>query len=244
MIAQAPSQHHAVRAGQSIWCKIASLEMPTQVEYADYMSSMHLAAAMIIFICGMVYLLQGWKAFKMLVIINAALLGGFVGNNLGGMLQGQNMPLFCAAAGALMCAVLAWPLMKFAVGLMAGLAGAFLGSGIWSYVTTSLGQQAISQHAWAGALMGLITLGLLSFVIFRLVIMIFTSLQGAVMTLTGLVSMLMHIEPLRNDLYHAVSNNTHLLVLLIGTPAVMGFAYQYSCVAKKMAKRKKKEEDG
>jgi len=133
--------------------------------------------------------------------------------------------------------------MKFAVGLMAGLAGAFLGSGIWSYVTTSLGQDAISQHAWAGALIGLITLGLMAFVVFRLVIMIFTSLQGAVMTVTGLVSMLMHLDPLREDLRSAISGNSHLLVLLIATPAVMGFAYQYSCVAKKAAKKKKKEEE-
>jgi len=244
MIAQAPSQEHVTQAGQRLWDRLSSLQMPTQTEYADYLSSMHLAAAMIVFICGMVYLLQGWKAFKMLVVVNAAVLGGFVGNHLGGLLQGQNMPLFCAAAGALMFAVLAWPLMKFAVGLMAGLAGAFLGSGLWSYVTTLLGQEAISQHAWAGALIGLVTLGMMAFVIFRLVIMIFTSLQGAVMAVTGLVSMLMHVEPLRQNLYDAISQNPHLLVLLIGTPAVMGFTYQYTAMAKKVARKRKKEEDG
>jgi len=244
MIAQAqPTNHQEIaQRGSDMWAKIASLQMPSQSQYVSYLEGMHLAAAMILFICGLVYLLQGWKTFKMLVIVNAALLGGFVGNHLGSMLQGQNLPLFAAGAGALLCAVLAWPLMKFAVGLMAGLAGAFLGSAMWSYVASAVGRPGIGEYSWAGALMGLVTLGLLAFVVFRVVIMIFTSLQGSLMTVSGLVAMLMHLPPLRANLHSGLSDNSHLIVLLIGVPAIIGLTFQYSALAKKLAKKQKASE--
>jgi len=244
MIEQVPDQQQIVQRSVDLWGKIISLQPPSQAEYADYLQSMPVAIAMVLLICGVVYLFQGWKTFKMLVIVNAAILGAFVGYELGGMLPGQRMPLFGGVAGALLLSVLAWPMMKLAVGLMAGIAGGLLGSAMWSYVATVVGRADVAQNAWAGGLIGLVTLGLLSFVIFKLVIMIFTSLQGAVMCTSGLLAILMHFEFLRMDIHDMVSGQPHLLMLILTTPAVIGFALQYTAMSKKIARKRKATEQG
>ncbi len=217
--------------------------MPSQVDYINSISTMNLALAIVLFACGLVYLLNGWKVFKILVVVNAALLGGFLGDRFGAMLATGNTPTFTAIAGALLLAVLSWPLMKFAVSLMGGLAGSFLGYSLWNCVAVGTGQGPPAEHAWAGALIGLITLGLLAFLIFKLVVMIFTSLQGSLMTVSGLLALLMLSDSLRTKLQSNLSTNTHLLVLAIGVPAIIGFAFQYAAMYKK-AKKKRKASEG
>ncbi len=229
-------------SGADLLQKIASFEIPTQAEYVDSLATMNVAIAVALCACGLIYLLHGWKAFKMLVIVNAALLGAFIGSQLGQALHGRNTEIFGAAAGAMLLAALAWPLMKVAVSLMGGLAGAMMGYGVWNYAAQAAGKVALAEHAWAGALIGLIGLGLLAFVIFRLVIMVFTSVQGAIMTVSGFVAILMRMETLRSDLYTNLRSNQHLLALAIAVPALIGFAFQYTALAKKAGKKKKAQE--
>ncbi len=239
MIEKAPSVPEASQRGVDLLEKIASFEMPSQADYINSLSTMHLAIAILLFACGLAYLLRGWKIFKILVVVNAAVLGGFLGSQLGQMLLGENMPLFVAIALALLFAVLSWPLMKFAVSLMGGLAGSFLGYGVWNYVASAVGRPVIGDYAWAGALIGLIALGLLAFVIFRMVVLLFTSIQGSLMTVSGLIAMLMQLDTLRPKLRSALEPNVHLLALLIAVPAVIGFAFQYNAVVQKSRKKRK-----
>jgi len=224
--------------GTDVIQKIASFQMPTQEEYVSWLQTMHLGMAMVLFICGLVYLLQGWKIFKMLVIVNAAVLGAFVGSQLDRLLEGENIALFGTVAGGLLFGVLSWPLMKFAVSIMGGLAGSFLGYGAWQYIATAANRPQMSEHAWAGALIGLITLGLLAVVIFRTVVMIFTSIQGSLMTVSGIVALVIRLEMMRTRLLPSLRSNIHLLVLLVGVPAVIGFAFQYAAISKVLKKKK------
>jgi MFS family permease len=217
--------------------KLAGFEMPSQTEYVRALETMDVVLAVALFIFGLVYLLQGWKVFKMLVIVNAALLGGVFGVRFGQMLQGGNTPLFVGIAGLLLCATLAWPLMKFAVSLMGGLAGCFLGYGMWVYVTETTNRTNLVEHAWAGALLGLVALGLLTFVMFQIVIMVFTSMQGSLMVMTGLMAMLMHVPSVHHELADPLSSSRHLLVLVIGVPAIIGFCFQYVAMDKKKKKK-------
>jgi len=243
MIPDAQQVSEAQQRGGALIQRITSFEMPSRVEYVDSLASMHLALAIILFACGMVYLLQGWKIFKMLVIVNAAILGAFLGGQLGVLLRGGNAPLFAAIAGAMLFAALAWPLMKVAVSLMGALVGGFVGYGMWSYVAEAANKPALAEHAWAGALIGLVALGLLAVIIFRFVVMIFTSVQGSLMTVSGIVAILMKLAILRSKLQPALASNMHLLVLLIGVPAIIGFGMQYTAMSKK-AKKKKKAMEG
>jgi len=244
MIAEVQGQQQIVERGANLWQKVLCFQPPTRVEYADYLMSVPAAVAMMLVICGLIYMVQGWKAFKILVVVNAAILGAFLGNQLGSHLQGRNMPIFASAAGAILCAVLAWPMMKLAVGVMAALIGGLLGSAFWSYLTTAMGRPDISQHAWAGGVLGMVTLGLLSFVIFKMIIMVFTSLQGAMMFASGALAAMMKVDYLRMDTYNAITNHNHPLMLAIAVPAIIGFALQYTAMSKKAAKKKKATEDG
>lgn len=200
--------------------------MPTQAQYLDYLQSMGIVQAMILLVVGVVYLLYGWKIFKILVVINAAVLGGLLGAKAGSLLQGANMPLFGGIAVSLLLAVLALPLMKYSVSLMGGLAGSLLGYSVWHYVCNAAKAPHLAQYSWAGALIGLIALGLLAFIIFRAVIIIFTSFQGAFVTVTGIVGVLMLFESARQYLVTSLTNNIYLLPMLVLVPGIIGVAFQ------------------
>lgn len=224
-------------------------ELPSQDQAVDYLLNLGASQygaimAMLLFACGLVYMLQGWKIFKVLVIANAAVLGGMLGGQVGMMLRGANTWLYTGIAGSLMLAILAGPLMKYAISVMGGLAGAFLGYGLWSYVSTAAGQVDGHQYAWVGALVGLITLGLLAFVILQIVVTVVTSVQGSLMTVAGITALLMMHEPLRASLETPLRSNTHLVALLVGVPAIIGFAFQQTYIAKKAAKKKKPDGGG
>jgi hypothetical protein len=194
--------------------------------------------AVVLVACGLVYMLQGWKIFKVLVIVNAGLLGAVVGGHVGAMLGGHNTWLYMGIAGGLLLAVLAGPLMKYAISLMGGLAGAFLGYSMWHYVVAMVAQEDLSRYAWVGAMIGLITLGLLAFIILQSVVTIITSVQGSVMTICGLVVIVMTCAPTASgSLEESLRRNNHLVALLIAVPAIIGVAFQYSLTGKKGAKK-------
>lgn len=223
---------------ECLWIKLRMWEMPSQADYLNCMGALNILAAMLMLACGLVYLLQGWKVFKVLVIVNAAILGALIGSQLGTLLKGANMPLFGAIAGGVLLAVVAWPLMKYSVTLMGALAGCFMGYGAWHYVANAVGTAGAHQYAWAGALMGLIVMGLLSFVIFKVTIIIFTCFQGALLTVSGALAILMAIPATKTPIENALNSNFHLMPLMIVVPAVIGFAFQYTGGGKKGGAKK------
>jgi len=221
--------------------RITEFQVPTQTEFVEKLYALEAVPAVVLLVFGVISLLAGWKVFKLLVIANAAYFGGLMGANLGNMIQrnGEGLWLFGMIAGGLLLAALAWPLMKYAVSIMGGLAGSFLGYGVWQMVADMTGRETLSQHAWAGALIGLITLGLLAFVIFKLVVMIFTAFEGAVLAVSGAIALLLKYEPVGSSLRDTLRDNQPLLPLLIVVPAVVGFAMQYNAAHKVTVRRQK-----
>ena len=217
--------------------QLRAWQIPTQQQYIDYLMSLGILEGIVLLACGLVYLLYGWKVFRILVVVNAAILGAFVGEHVGALLRGANMPLFGTLAGAILSAALAWPLMKFAVSIMGGLVGSVLGFLIWNSASVAVGNPAWNQYAWAGALIGLVTLGLLAFIIFRVIIIIFTSFQGAFMTVGAIMSLFMKSQVPREKLLAAFAGNPHLLMLVVLVPALIGFMIQYTGTKKKADKK-------
>jgi hypothetical protein len=166
---------------------------------------------------GLVYLLYGFKIFRILVMVNAALLGAWAGEWASGRF---GWPWWVALLGASALGVLAWPLMRYAVCLMGGLAGAFLGA----MIARSAAPDATSVAVGAG--IGLAVLGVLAFVIFRIVIICFTSLQGALLTVAGVVGLVARFEKAAAAVHAALVGRPYLLAILIGVPAVIGVVYQ------------------
>ena len=184
------------------------------------------ALAVLLLGCGLVYMLQGWKIFKVLVVVNVAVFGALVGNWLGSMARGENTWVYTTVAGALLLGGLAWPLMKYAVSLLGGLFGSVVGYALWAYVTSTIDRADLMQYAWVGGIVGLVTLGLLALVILKFVVRLITSLQGAVMAVGGVLAML--LKYLGEDLEIPLRENAHLVLVLVGVPTVIGFVFQ-SC---------------
>ncbi len=183
--------------------------------------------AVLLLALGLTYMLCGFKMFKILVTANAAFLGFAIGQMIGNLGQTpHNLPLVTGIAGALLLGVLAWPLMKYAVGLMGALVGGATGLLLWRYLAVAAGQVQLVDYHWVGALLGLITLGMLAFVIFRLTIITFTSLQGSAMAVSGVLVLLLRYEQFRQDVEDSLVNNVHLLPLLIAVPTIISIVIQ------------------
>lgn len=206
--------------------------MITLPEYLNRLQQVHILAAVLMAIVGGVYLLLGWKIFKILVILNALIIGVLVGGHFGQMLQKPHMDVILGVAGGLLLAALSWPLMKWAVSVMGALAGAAVGFGLWRYAALATGRTYLIDLSWVGALIGLITLGLLAFIVFKAVVVLFTSIQGSGMMVSGVLALICREPTWRNSLQTTLTNNTYLLPLIIVVPALLGAIFQQSLFGK------------
>ncbi len=214
--------------------------------FIEQVGQLDAITALALVVIGLISLFWGWRIFKLLVVANAAVVGLVIGAYLGQEFRqqgGDNIVIFAALAGGLVMAALAWPLMKYAVSIMGALAGSVIGYGAWHYGVTLAKRPELTEHAWAGALIGLILLGLLAFLIFKTVVMVLTALEGASLTVAGVVSMCLRYERISEDVRSALTQHPNLLPLLIAVPTVIGFAMQYAASAKK-AKKKRKAMEG
>jgi hypothetical protein len=218
------------------------LEFPTRAEFVDGLDSPGTLYAVLLALTGAVYLLCGFKYFKALVVVNGAVIGALVGAYLGSFRESPNMPLLMGLAGAAMLGIVAWPAIKYAVGLMGAIAGGLIGFGLWNGIVNALGRDSLLPHAWAGGIIGMVALGMLTFVAFRPTVMIFTSVQGSIMIISGICSLLLAHSSIRESMRPELIENDFLLIILIAVPAVAGFAVQFSAETAKIQKKRKATE--
>jgi hypothetical protein len=173
--------------------------------------------AVLLIIGGIIFLLFGYHIFKILVTLNAAVLGGYFGAVLG---EKSGTALPAAIVGALLAAAATWPMMKYAVAVMGGIFGALLGATIWRLANLD------PTFAWSGAMTGLVTLGLLSFLLFRQCVMTYTSLQGSVMLVFGILALIFKYDQVSDAISHSLEIKPFLLPLSIFIPTLLGFIYQ------------------
>lgn len=136
------------------------------------------------FICfGVVCLLYGWRIFKILATISFALFGLFAGIQLNKLLIGGNQ-IWLGIIFMAIFAFLSVPLIRWAVCILGALAGGILTGGIWFACNLP------EQYIWAGALIGVIAGGMISFIVFRIAVMLFSSLGGSTLILVGILALL------------------------------------------------------
>ena len=178
-------------------------------------------------ITGLICLLEGYKFYKVVTVVLALTIGGFAGYSMGKHIRAEFIVAGCAA---LLFAVVCFPLMKYAVAAMGGLVGAFLGANSWTAVATLVtkGDPATAtQHYWVGALVGLVLCGMLAFILWKLSIVLFTSVSGSTLAVIGGVGLLLQVPSFRD----AISSNlktAHVVVvpLLVAVPAIIGLILQ------------------
>ncbi len=200
------------------WLHSAAQHIPHQMDLLAWSQQMTPGVATILILLGLVYMLFGIRIFKMLVMLNAAIVGGFLGVLAVGA-HGEGA-LACGLIGAVLAAAIAWPIMKYAVAIMGGIFGAMLGASVWH--TLSLAPDLV----WAGALVGLVGFGLLSFVLFNGSVMMYTSLQGSFMMVFGVLGLLYKYADLAPKVTTHLNLEPYLLPALVLVPAVLGLIFQ------------------
>lgn len=183
--------------------------------------------AVILLIAGLLCLLSGHKFHKVAVIGIALLFGIFAGYSLGVKINAPAM--IVAACVGLLLAVVAFPLMKYAVAVFGGLAGAWIGANMWAgiadAVNTANGAHVMTEVYWVGALIGLLVCGMLAFIVFDLSVIMFTSVSGSTLAVIGALALVASMIGAQN-LRSTIGDSRLIIPLLVFVPAMIGLILQ------------------
>jgi hypothetical protein len=203
---------------------IEQIHMPQHFpELGDVLSfcfKMGPGEAALFLIVGIIMLLFGVSFFKLVVMINAAIIGAGIGIFIGGKAGNEDVG---AIIGGFSAALISWPLMKHAVAIMGFGLGGIVGAGLWRVFAVHH-----PELFWVGGVLGGITFGLLSLLLFRGCVMMYTSFQGASLAVLGLLSLVMKYQDLAPRLTQYLSAKSFVLPLAIFIPTMFGLIFQYT----------------
>ena len=203
--ASAQAAEEAVVPIESFWAYITSLNL---VEAITFMSF------------GVVCLFYGWRVFKILVVISFALLGLFLGISVTDKIVGLNSQLWGGLVGMVLLAVLSVPLMKWAVCLLGAVAGGVLSSGIWYACGLT------ERYILAGALIGMVAGGMISFIIFKVAVILFSSLGGSCLIVVGFLALLYLYPQTSERVEEIIFTKKWFLPTILMAPTLIGVVLQ------------------
>ena len=188
-------------------------------ELLNALANLHVVWASVFVVLGILCVLNGYKWHKGVVIICAFIAGMGIGNLLSKQMGDS---WIVVGVLGLLFAIIAAPMLRFAVAIFGGLTGAFIGANLWSAFTTT------PESHLAGAAIGFIAMGLATFLIFRTVVVTFTSIGGAAMAVLGAITLLMHVPAWKESVQSNLTANQLLIPLLVTAAAIMGIVLQQS----------------
>jgi len=154
--------------------------------FMQQITSIGLREALGLVAFGFVCIFYGWRIYRGLVVICAAFIGMNVGMMIGAKAGSQ---LWGGVFGLLALAIVSFPLTKIGVAVLGACAGGLMTGGIW------YGLGLPYEYIWAGALVGFVAGGMISFIVFKISIMLFTCFAGTAMIIFGLLSLLNLYQP-------------------------------------------------
>jgi len=193
--------------------------VPTDLIW-QYVTSLNFLEAVTFISFGIVCLLYGWRVFKILVIISFGLLGLGLGVKIGEKIQGQNSHIWSGLIGLGIMAGISVPLMRWAVSILGAIAGGMLTSGIWYACGLT------EKYIWAGALIGIIAGGMISFIIFKIAVMLFSSLGGSALMIAGILALLHIYSQTPEQIEQLVFTNKWFLPVALMVPTAVGLIVQ------------------
>ena len=183
-------------------------------------TSLGLIEALTFLSFGSVCLLYGWRVFKILVVICFGLIGLVIGMSVTGQVVNINNNIAGGLIGMGILAVISVPLMKWGVSLLGAFAGAIMAAAVW--YAFNLPEQLI----WAGALTGFVAGGMISFIVFKVAIMLFTSLGGSMLMASGAMALLYLYPRTAPQIEDIVFNKKWFLSVVIVVPTIIGVILQ------------------
>jgi hypothetical protein len=186
----------------------------------EYITSVNRLEALTFVSFGAVCLLYGWRVFKILVVICFSLIGLSLGVMAANKIIGDNSQLWGALVGILLFAALSVPLMRWAVSILGAISGGVLTAGLWYAFNLS------ETYIWAGALIGVIAGGMISFIIFKVAVMLFSSLGGSILMAIGTLALLYRYLENPSQLHELVFDNNWFLPVVFFVPTIVGVLMQ------------------
>jgi hypothetical protein len=180
-----------------------------------HITSLGLREALTLIAFGSVCVFYGWQIFKILVSICAAFIGLLIGMELG---KRGGSEIWGGVIGVVVFAIAAVPLVKWAVSVLAAIAGGIITGGIWHACGLP------PQYMWAGAMVGAVAGGMISFIIFKVAVMLFTCLAGTAMAMTGILALLHLYEPTSKGIADIVLTHAWFVPLALIVPTI-GFIF-------------------
>jgi len=186
----------------------------------EYITSLNILEAVTFISFGAVCLMYGWRVFKVLVVICFGLLGLALGIIVGDKIQGDKSQVWGGFVGLGLMAGAAVPLMRWAVSVLGAIAGGIMTSGIWYASGFN------EQYIWAGALVGIVAGGMISFIVFKVAVMLFSSLGGSALIVIGILALLYIYPQTQTKVELIVFTNTWFLPLALLLPTAVGLIVQ------------------
>jgi len=203
-------------------------------EYGSILANMPLLWALVFTVVGALCVVYGYRSHKIVITVIAALAGVWAGLSMGESLGDPTISAVCAA---LLFAVLAWPLLKFSVALFGGLCGAFAGANFFTTIGLALeranyqipgGVDAIKNSPYLGAFVGLVVVGMMAFLAFRAVVILFTTILGATLLVSGGLATLMSHQAWASSLQEGMSSKPLMVPVVVTVISVIGTTIQLS----------------
>lgn len=185
-----------------------------------YVTSLNLVEAITFISFGVVCLFYGWRVFKILVVISFALLGAFLGVEITNKIVGLNNQIVGGLVGMGLLAVLSVPLMRWAVCILGAAAGGILTSGIWYACGLP------ERYIWAGALIGMVAGGMISFIVFKIAVVLFSSLSGSALTVVGMLALWHRYLNTNGQVEQLVCEQKWFLPVVLMVPTITGIILQ------------------
>ncbi len=192
----------------------------------EYIISINFLEAVTFISFGAVCLLYGWRVFKVLVVICFGLLGLAGGVVMAEKLSGPSAKIFGGLIGMGLFIGVSIPLMRWAVSILGAAAGGVLTAGLWYALGLT------EQYIWAGALVGIVAGGMISFIIFKIAVMLFSSLGGATLITTGVLALLYIYPETTEYVRDMVYNQKWFLPVALFVPTMIGLFLQNKFVKK------------
>lgn len=219
-------QYNLLEIVTSVFSRPDALAHPEQL--MPHLQSMSMVWAIVFLTGGLVCMLNGYKFYKPVTVVLALLMGASVGYAFGIKIKAE-AHIVAGCLGALM-AVACMPLMKYAVAVMGGLTGSFIGANAWTSLSKLMvekGQNGPApEHAWIGALIGLVIFGMLAFVLFKLSVVMFTSVSGSTLAVMGGMALLLQVPEWRQSVTRGLESHTIIMPMLVMAPALIGLILQ------------------
>ena len=199
--------------------------LPQQSQLLQNLTSAQIFFPIALILVGGLLMSFGFKAYKWIVLLNFVAIGWWLGSQIFLTYEttdkgSDDLAIVASVAGAVLMGVIAWPLLRWSVAACGGLVGFGIGMVVWAYC----GQPV--NMAWAGGLMGLVVLGMLSFVLFKTTVILFTSIEGAALFVFGTCAVLMRYAPWEKQVENSVSKPI-LIPMVITTIAAISLFWQH-----------------